>query len=196
MKHILFLLLLTSGICFAQEDTELYLPDEEEETKDTRIPQELGLDVIFSAGTFSGIAGGGLKYGFEVKENLIVGPSFRYQRAWSKPAYTGTSYAFSVYGGGGFAHYRLLNYFFIGTEIELLSTPFNVIAPTQGKTWALTALTGGGFSHAFENFRLNAGIYYDIADSPNSPYRYGYFIKNSAGEIQPIMYRLAIFFPI
>lgn len=196
MKRLFFFFLIISSVSFSQEDTELYYADEEEATNDKRIPQELGLDAVFSVSTFSGIAGVGLKYGFEVKKNLVVGPSVRFQRTWSKPVFTGAAYGFSVYGGGGFVHYRLLNYFFIGTEIEVLSSPFNVIIPAQGRTWVATALTGGGFSRAFENFRLNAGVYYDIVNSPNSPYRYGYFIKNSAGIVQPIMYRLAIFFPI
>ncbi len=195
MKRLFFLFLIISSVSFSQEDTELYYSDEEE-TEEKRIPQEIGIDAAFSASTFSGMFGVGLKYGFEIKKNLVVGPSVRFQRTWSKPVYTGSAYAFNVYGGGGFLHYRMLNYFFIGTEIELLSSPFNVVVPSQSRTWVVTALTGGGFSHEFENFRLNAGVYYDIANSPNSPFRYGYFIKNDAGVIQPIMYRLAVFLPI
>lgn len=182
-------------LAFAQEDKELYLNDEPEEEK-FRPSQELGIDVIFSAGTFGGVAGGGVKYGFVFKENLIAGPSVRFQHTWSKAVNSNSSYAFNVYGGGGFLHYRIMNYFFIGTEIEALSSPFNVVVPQQARTWVITALCGGGFSHDFGGFRLNAGIMYDIINSPNSPYRYGYFVKNSAGVVQPIVYRLAIFLPI
>lgn len=195
-KLIFFLAIsLFSGMTFGQEDKELYNNYEEDEPSSKFKPsQEIGFDALFSASTYGGIAGLGVKYGFVVKPNLIVGPSVRFQRTWTKNY--STSYAFNVYGGGGFIHYRIMNYFFIGAEVEALSSPFNYLNPTGGRTWVMTALCGGGFSHSFGDFRLNAGIMYDIINSQNSPYRYGYIIRNSQGVLQPIIYRLALFFPI
>lgn len=195
-KLILFLLIaLSSSVFYAQEDKELYNYDDEETTK-FKPSQELGFDGVFSASTYGGIAGIGAKYGFVVRENLIVGPSLRFQRTWTKAVGTGQAYNFNVYGGGGFIHYRIMNYFFIGAEVEALSTPYNYLAPTQARTWTMTALCGGGFSHSFGDWRLNAGIMYDIVNSGKSPYRYGYFIRNSQGVLQPVIYRLALFFTI
>lgn len=181
----------------SQDDKELYYQDEEEDVpKKFQPSQEIGFDALFSASTFGGIAGIGVKYGFVVKKNLIVGPSVRYQRNWTKAVANSTSFSANIYGGGGFLHYRFLNYFFIGTDIEALSSPYNYIAPQNGRVWALTALTGGGFSRDFGDMRLNAGIMYDIVNSVNSPYRYGYFIRNQQGILQPVMYRIALFFEI
>lgn len=197
IKHLIFgcfCLFTLSGI--SQDDKDLYYHDEEETPKKFQPSQEIGFDAIFSASTFGGIAGVGVKYGFVVKENLIVGPSVRYQRNWTKAVSTAVSYTANVYGGGGFLHYRMFNYFFIGTEIEALSSPFNYIAPQNGRVWAMTAFTGGGFSRDFGDWRLNAGIMYDVINSANSPYRYGYVIRNQQGVLQPVIYRLALFFEI
>lgn len=197
IKYLVFCFVcLCSLTGFSQEDTDLYYHDEEETPKKFQPSQELGFDALFSASTFGGIAGIGVKYGFVVKENLIVGPSVRYQRNWTKAVSNTVSYSANIYGGGGFLHYRFLNYFFVGTEIEALSSPFNYAAPQVGRVWAMTALTGGGFSRDFGDMRLNAGIMYDIINSVNSPYRYGYFIRNEQGVLQPIMYRLSLFFEI
>ncbi len=199
MNKLIFFLAITlfSTVTFGQEDKELYNHYEDEETPAKfHRSSEIGVDAIFSASTYGGIAGIGVKYGFVVAPNLIVGPSVRLQRTWTKAINNSTSYAFNVYGGGGFIHYRIMNYFFVGAELEALSSPFNYINPTGGRTWVMTALCGGGFSHSFGDFRLNAGIMYDIVNSQNSPYRYGYVIRNSQGVPQPIIYRIALFFPI
>lgn len=60
-----------------------------------------------------------------------------------------------------------------------------------------------GFSREFKEIvRLNVGLYYDIIDSVNSPFRKGYIlpIKNAqSGAIQgyvPLLYRISFFFPL
>ncbi len=197
-NRLLFIVLLLAFSSVAQEDTELYNHPEEEKqelNQSDSHTQEIGVDVQFGASQFSGTAGAGLKYGYLIKENLIVGPSIRLQRSWYN--LNGVKGGYSIYGGGAFIHQRLYNYFFVGGEFELLSTPFNYQYPANGRTWAPTFLVGGGFSRSFTpNFRLNAGVMYDIINHPNSPFRVGYTLKKENGQYLPIIYRLAFFFTL
>lgn len=179
---------------FSQEDKELY-NDYEEETDEPRVGNEIGIDFQFSASNLGGVAGGGLKLGYGYNKNIIFGPSIRYQRSWFKN--NGLNGGYAVYGGGGFIHFRLYDYLFVGAEVEILSNPINYINPYGGRTWVPTALIGGGFSHSFnDSFRLNAGIMYDIVDHDNSPFRPGYVMKKENGALIPVVYRIALFLPI
>ncbi|MCC6702035.1 MAG: hypothetical protein IT221_10955 [Fluviicola sp.] len=203
IPFILFLLTFSTFHSFSQveeeEDTELYIQDEEDQNEKVELDHnyELGVDVFFNAGTFGGTAGAGLKFGFVKGENWLFGPSVRYQKSWYKNL--GLQSSWSFYGGGAFVHYRMYNYFYLGGEFEFLSTPFNQTALTLnlGKRWVPTFLVGGGFSRAFgPNFRMNAGIMYDIINHPNSPFRQGYFMRKENGTLIPLMYRITFFISI
>jgi hypothetical protein len=172
---------------------------------------EIGVDGAFSYSSSlvkTGNVGIGLKYGFVFNENFIVGPSFRYQRTWTNNTLTGMSSGFNIYGGGVFGHYRIANYLFLGAELEFLRSPFtnNGFLTQTSSKWVGTCLLGGGFSHLFnDTWRLNAGIYYDIMDvpnptnpnntNPNSPLQ-PYTLRKANGTIIPVLYRIAVFFPI
>lgn len=207
MKPFLLLLALACSINFgfSQEDTELYLKDEEEITEKEFTPyNEIGADIHFSASTFGGTGGIGLKFGIVRNKYISFGPSARYHYSFYKN--NGLSGSYSVYGGGAFVHGRFFNYLFAGVEFELLSNPFSntngIIAPKR--VWVPTALVGFGFSHAFGeegNFRLNAGIMYDVINNLNSPFRPGYFMKKQTvngtpGALIPLIYRIAFFFKL
>ncbi len=156
---------------------------------------EFGLDGYFSASNFSGNLGIGVKYGFLLSENFIIGPSLRYQRVWVKNF--GDKYVHNIFGGGIFAHYRFLDYLFVGTEIEIFKSPLNYGSYFGSKQTIATAFVGGGFSHLFSQIRINAGIFYDVIDSLNSPFRQGYQVKNKQnGALVPIIYRIGIFIPL
>lgn len=198
---LLFMLILSVNFSFGQEDTELYLHDEEEETvkKEFTPYNEIGFDMHFSANTFGGTGGLGLKFGIVRNKYISFGPSARYHYSFYKN--NGLTGSYSVYGGGAFVHGRFFNYLFVGFEFELLSNPYNYANGiiSAKRVWAPTGLLGFGFSHAFgeeENFRLNAGIMYDIIDSPNSPFRPGYFMKKENGTLIPLIYRIAFFFKL
>lgn len=202
MKQFLLfcLLILGSNFGFSQEDTELYLKEEEETTEKEFTPyNEIGADVHFSASTVGGTGGIGLKFGVVRNKYLSFGPSARYNYSFYKNF--GLTGSYSVYGGGAFIHGRFFNYLFAGLEFELLSNPFSntngIIAPKR--VWVPTALLGFGFSHVFgeeQNFRLNAGIMYDVINNPNSPFRPGYFMKKENGTLIPLIYRIAFFFKL
>ncbi|RYM34906.1 hypothetical protein ERX46_05890 [Brumimicrobium glaciale] len=169
---------------------------------------ELGVEV--QAASFSnmgGTIGGALKWAFVEEESLAYGPSFRFQYLFSQNTYLGTSSSAFVFGGGGFLHYRFLEWFFLGTEVEVLKNPYRYVNPQ--KNWKLTAFLGGGISKDFDFVRLNVGILYDVADaisdpltSNPSPLSGDYFFRVSdpnnpnLGKYMPIIYRIAFFFPL
>ncbi|MDH4474017.1 MAG: hypothetical protein QE487_15525 [Fluviicola sp.] len=203
MKSFFYTLLvvLLSFPVLAQDEEEVIAEEEETEEEMPIHQREIGFDLNFSASNFGGTAGLGLKLGFNIHDQFIAGPSIRFQQSWSNGVGinggTGVKSSFSIYGGGAFIHARLLNYFFVGAEVELLSTPFQNGFLMAQRVWVPTALVGGGFSRAFTpNFRLNAGVMYDVINNVNSPFRQGYFMKRANGTYIPVMYRIAFFFPI
>ncbi len=202
---LLFALVFSFNVSFGQEDTELYVHDEEETNKKEFTPyNEIGADLHFSASTFGGTGGIGVKFGVVRNKYISFGPSARYHYSFYKN--NGLTGSYSVYGGGAFVHGRFFNYLFVGFEFELLSNPYNYANGiiSAKRTWAPTGLLGFGFSHAFgeeQNFRLNAGIMYDIIDNKNSPFRPGYFMRKQTtngtpGALIPLIYRIAFFFKL
>lgn len=165
---------------------------------------EIGFDGFFSASTQGGALGIGPKFGFLMNENLIIGPSFRFQRTWSNNLYTGVNYSYNNYGGGFFLHGRYKNTLFGGFEFEVMKNK-NVFVDTSAVFTNVvpTLFVCAGFSREFKGIvRLNVGLYYDVINSKNSPFRKGYIlpIKNAqSGAIQgyvPLIYRISFFFPL
>jgi len=162
---------------------------------------EIGVEIFAGASNLGGSIGGDLKYAAILNEQWAVGPSFRYQRTWSNNF--GQKMGFSVYGGGVYAHYRIQNSLFLGGEFEMLRSPFNfILLNYTTRTWAPTLFLGGGFSRDFNGkIRVNGGIFYDVINAENSPFRSSYSIrlKNEQGQvvrILPIIYRITFFFPL
>lgn len=171
----------------AQDDEETY----------NRISQELGIDGYFSASNFGGTFALGLKYGFLFGEeqNWIAGPSFRLQRTWSN--FLDQKFSYNILGLGTFIHARFYNALFLGAELEFIQTPlqYNTLQPP--KKLIPVCFLGGGYSQQFNDFwRINAGIFYDVINDFDSPYRPFYTAKQENGVYIPILYRLAVFIPI
>jgi hypothetical protein len=161
---------------------------------------ELGADGYFGASSLGGSYGFGPKIGFQLNENWVVGPSFRYQRSWSSLA--GQTFGRTIWGAGAFVHARFKNVVYLGAEFEYLKSPTNYVNPISTDTWVPTLFLGGGFSKEYNHrIRLNVGIYYDVIDNLNSPFRNSYMmtIKNEVGQIVkfiPVIYRISFVFPI
>ena len=163
---------------------------------------EIGIEIhAASVSNFGGTFSIGGKYAAILNENFAVGPSFRLQRTWNNNL--GVKTNINIYGAGLYAHARYKNALFAGAEFELLRSPYNFIPFSEGsKKWAPTLFLGGGFSKEYnEKVRINLGIFYDVINAENSPFRSSYSIriKNSEGQIQrilPIIYRINFFFPI
>ncbi len=205
MKYLFSILLVVFSVSInAQEDEfdETEIVEEEEEYGVYR-GSEIGADLAFSASTFGGNFGIGLKYGVALGDYFLVGPCVRYDRTWIKNNTTGFNGNYNVYGGGAFVHARFVNALFLGAEFEYLKSPYDIngLLNTQG-TWCPTLFVGGGFSMEFnEIVRLNVGIMYDVINAENSPFRNSYSIttKDANGSITgylPIIYRIAFFVPL
>lgn len=185
---LLVAILSLSTVLFAQDEDEQY------ETTSAST-SEIGFDGHFGASNFGGTFGIGAKYGIKLNENFILGPSLRLQRSWSN--YIGNKFGYTIYGGGIWAHARYGNYLFAGAEFEMLNSPLNYIFVGSQKRWVPSLFLGGGFSREFnQSIRINAGIFYDIIDNPNSPFRFSYFMRKANGALIPVIYRIGFFFPI
>jgi hypothetical protein len=167
---------------------------------------EIGFDGFFGASNFGSSFGIGPKFGMLFGENLVVGPSFRLQQTTATNLGVNTS--LRIYGGGVFAHGRFIStgktHLFGGAEFEMLKSPYNFVTFQQLTTnrWAPTLfLTGGVKIDIAKSVSLTAGVYYDLINAKNSPFRSAYAIKikNDQGQvvqILPIIYRLSIIFTL
>lgn len=167
----------------------------EQDAQTNESTSEIGFDGYFGASNFGGTFGVGAKYGFKFNENIIFGPSLRVQRSWSNNF--GQKFGYTIYGGGIWAHARYGNYLFAGAEFEMLNSPLNYIFVGSQKKWVPSLFVGGGFSREFnQSIRINAGIFYDLIDNVNSPFRFSYFMRKANGALIPVIYRVGFFFPI
>lgn len=210
MKFFLSVLIPVVLCVFSAHAQDDDYDSEEEEEEETKVVSglayngsEIGVDLSFSASNFGGHFGLGLKYGVKLGEYIIVGPSVRFERLWSKNATSGFIGNTNIYGGGAFIHARFFNALFLGVEFEQLKSPYNSqLLVTSKSSWAPTLFVGGGFSMELnDRIRLNAGVMYDVINATNSPFRnsYSFTIKDQNGVIQrylPIILRVAFFFPL
>lgn len=201
MKKTL-LTLATIALCLSSALAQnKYVYADEQEESETRTKAdftpafEVGFDGTFSASTFGGSFGLGVKVGREINENLILGVSGRWMRSWTK-IYSGPQSNFNVLGGGVWGHYRFANLLYVGAEFELLRSPYKYTLLTPKHQIYPTLLLGGGISKKWNNFRINGGVYYDIIDNDNSPFRTSYFLKRENNTYIPVIYRVGFFFSI
>ena len=165
---------------------------------------EIGFDGSLNASNFGGVFEIGPKFGFVRHENLVFGPTIRYQRVWSQNVNSTQSFSFNNVGGGFFIHGRYNNVIFGGIEAELLrNRNFIIVESAVFKKFIPTVFICAGFSREFkEMIRINAGIYYDVINSLNSPFRDKYMVKikdattGAVVNYVPIIYRISFFFPI
>ncbi len=183
-------LLLGSFVCFIQFLSTAQIQS-----------SELGLEAYGGGSQLGGTFGGELKYAAKLKNNLIVGPSFRLQRSWSN--YLAMQSHFTIYGGGAFAHLRIQDKIFVGTEFQMLHSPYNFTTfQIQSNQWAPTLFLGGGFYLKLgPKVNLNLALFYDLINAQNSPFRssYAFKMKNQAGQIVkilPVIYRVTLFIPL
>ncbi len=162
---------------------------------------EIGAELYGGFSNLGGAFGGEIKYAYLVNKSFVVGPSFRLQRTWTNNF--GINQSFNIYGGGAFAHYRIQDKLFLGTEMQMLRSPYNFdLFQFNSKKWAPVILLGGGLNlKLHERIRLSAGIFYDVVNAQNSPFRtsYNFKIKDQNGQtvrILPIIYRVTFFFPL
>jgi hypothetical protein len=199
MKKMWILLLLLTSFAWAQDDEETVAFD--------GVVPEIGLDGYFSAGNQGGNLGAGLKIGFKgsSESQVIGGVSLRMFRSWSTGNITGIPASYTIYGPGVWCHVRFQNVLYLGGEFEALKVPGNYFYTTAGanQKWIPTLFLGGGYSKSWnEKIRLNLGIFYDIINNLDNPYRKSYLTKKKvgptgqAGALIPILYRVELMIPL
>jgi hypothetical protein len=174
---------------------------------------EIGVEIgATNFGTNGGSVGGAIRGGFteDAEEAMAYGIMLRYHHFWNNNNFTGMSGSGSLFGGGVYWHYRLMEWFFFGAELEYVRNPF-VIPPSAGVTprrWAAAGFIGAGVHKDFDWVKLNLGVQYDVIDALRdplrpSPFRNQYFIRlnnaaqpGAGGQYLPIIYRLTFFFPL
>ncbi len=165
---------------------------------------ELGVDGFLSGSTLGGAFGMGTKFGFKTSENFIFGPSIRFNRGWASTTFNTIGYNFTNWGAGLFAHGRYGNVLFGGVEAEVMQNKNIFVNPDAVfKKYVPTVFICGGFSKEFNQLvRVNVGLYYDLINSLNSPYRNAYIISikdpNTGAIVRrlPMIYRISFFFPL
>jgi hypothetical protein len=195
MKNILLLSVFGLSFTFAQAQPLV-----------ENFKSEIGIDGYFSIGNQGGNFSAGLKFGALKKEEdskVVIGPSVRWMRVWSKNFATAFQPAsYNIFGLGAFAHWRVVDGIYLGAEFESLKSPLNYVIITEQKKWVPTLFLGGGYSKAFDDrFRLNVGIFYDIINDAGSPYRPSYLTRKTGpngepGALIPILYRLQLVIPL
>ena len=163
---------------------------------------EIGVELHAGVSNLGGTFSTGIKYAAILNKNFACGPSFRLHRLWNNNL--GVSTSATNWGGGIWAHARYKNALFGGLEFEMVRNPYNQINWQLGtRRWAPTLFLGGGFSKEYNGkIRINLGIFYDVINAENSPFRASYTVKikdSQTGQVQkilPIIYRINFFFPI
>ncbi len=165
---------------------------------------EIGVDGFLSASTLGGAFGMGTKFGFKTSENFIFGPSLRFNRGWATPSFNTIGFSYTNFGAGFFAHGRYGNVLFGGLEAEIMGNKNIYVDPNAFfKKYVPTVFVCGGFSKEFNQLvRVNVGLYYDLINSLNSPYRNAYLVAikdpNTGAIVRrlPMIYRISFFFPL
>ena len=169
---------------------------------------EIGADFIFAGDDRGNNFGGGLKFGINLKNYLIVGPVIRYNRLNFLKLSTYYGRTFNSFGGGGFMQLRFAKFLCVGLEVSVNKSPFStentVFNVEEGNgaeigSWAASAFVSGGFSYEIkESIRIEACVMYDVLDLDNSAFYPSYPIYEGGGADKriSIMYQIGVFIPL
>lgn len=116
----------------------------------------------------------------------------------------------SFFGLGGFFHYRFMDWFYLGSEVEFNQNPFRNIEPDN--KWHLAGFIGGGIQRDLieDGLSINAGVMFDLFDairirtpadqaSKNPSNFHQYYLRQNSpqgGIPRPVIYRITFFLPI
>lgn len=107
--------------------------------------------------------------GFKITKDFSMGVGGTYN--YYSQTYNGQKYVSTIYGGGGFARYLILENFFAQVAWDRLSVADYTSILPDSRVWVDNILLGGGYRQAFSNrASFVAAIYYNINQTPLSPY--------------------------
>lgn len=172
---------------------------------------EVGLEIgNFSFSNITSTVDMALKFAIVDEEELAYGPIIRSKFWRSNNIQTGFVGSQSFFGFGGFLHYRTLEWFYLGTEIEYNKNPFANLNQLDKRQWNLAAFIGGGIHRKLgeSNFHLNAGMMFDVVDALRDPlttnpsnFSQYYFLRRSnpqnpsaGGQYIPLIYRITFLY--
>lgn len=170
---------------------------------------EVGLEIgNFSLSTQFSMVDMAVKFAIVEDDELAYGPIVRTKFFKSNDVFTGVQGSGSFIGFGAFLHYRLMEWFYLGTEIEYNQNHRPIIDPQ--KRWNLAGFVGGGIHRKLgeSNFHLNAGIMFDVIDAIRDPLTTNpsnfsdyYFLRRSnpqnpqaGGQYVPMIYRITFLY--
>jgi hypothetical protein len=195
MRYLISTLLLFPLIINAQSDTDY----------------EVGLEIgNFSFSTITSSVDMAVKFAIVNDEELAYGPILRTKFWRSNNIETGFVGSQSFFGFGGFLHYRTMEWFYLGTEIEYNRNSFANMNQLDDRQWNLAAFIGGGIHRNLgeSNFHLNAGMMFDLVDALRDPlttnpsnFSSYYFLRRSnpqnpgaGGQFVPLIYRITFLY--
>ena len=108
--------------------------------------------------------------GIHISKELSVGIGFTYN--YYSQDYLGKKYTSTIYGSNCYARYFILDNIFAQVGWDKLSV-LDYTSPIKDKrAWVDNILIGGGYKQSFStNGNFIAGIYYNINETPLSPYQ-------------------------
>src|SRR5690554_3012912 len=84
---------------------------------------EVGADINFWASSNGGSFNIAPRFGYEVADNFVIGPSFRFINHWSNMY--GIKGKVNITGVGAYGHYRFLEWLYAGLDVEMYFAPYN-----------------------------------------------------------------------
>ncbi len=158
---------------------------------------EIGVDGSFWASNWGGSGNIGIKYGLQLNETFVIGPSIRYQRWWSSHPQMAQKASANIFGAGVYLHARFAKWIYLGAEFEYLQSPTQPYVEGKRRGWVPVLFLAGGLSKQLnDRFRLNIGLNYDLINSQYTPFANEYVITRKNGSKIPLIYRLALFINI
>ena len=155
---------------------------------------EIGADINFWASSNGGSFNIAPRFGYEVADNFVVGPSFRFINYWSNMY--GVKGKTNITGLGVYGHYRFLEWLYAGIDVEMYFTPYNYkIGATKYRSIAPAVILSAGLSRKIgDHFRINAGLNFDVINSINSPMQTSYIVRTAKGVRIPMFYRITFLY--
>ncbi|HRO76265.1 MAG TPA: hypothetical protein PLP27_08980 [Crocinitomicaceae bacterium] len=155
---------------------------------------EVGSDINFWVSSTGGSFNLAPRLGYEVVDNLSVGPSLRFINHWSN--IYGIKAKSNIFGFGGFAHYRFIEWLYAGVDVEAYFTPYNYkIGAKKFRAVSPAVILSAGLSRKIgDHFRINAGLNFDVINDVNSPMRLSYIAKTAKGVRIPMFYRVTFLY--
>ena len=177
-KIFVLILFFLPFISFSQGDTRPVREKKEKEPFEIREKLYWGSGISLYADRSNFMLDISPQLGYKIYEKFSVGVQALY--TYQSLVYRNKKYDLSIYGGGIFARYVILDWLFVQAEYDILSVPNYNSNNLYPRRISDEKMLGVGFKNGDKDFSYFVNILYNYNPGINSPY-YGYAI--------PIVYR-------